>query len=181
MLVVWIAALSLGAAPTKSPDLAAAERAYAEGSYQAVLPALRQAWRGPLSLHDIHRALELEALAHTAFDQAEPAIQAFQFLLAEDPQYLPDAQASPKVLAFFAEARRRGPLGITSHGAASAAVRPPWTQPPPPAPAPEGHPLYTRWWFWTGAAVIAGAAGAAAWYELHPIVPSGKLGVGQMQ
>lgn len=36
---------------------------------------------------------------------------------------------------------------------------------PPPAPAPPpDHPIYTRWWFWTGVAVI-GAAGGVGIYE----------------
>jgi tetratricopeptide (TPR) repeat protein len=47
--------------------------------------------------------------------------------------------------------------------------------PPPPAPAPPpaatvtapppGHPIYTRWWFWTGIGVVAAGAGVAT-YEL---------------
>jgi len=48
---------------------------------------------------------------------------------------------------------------------------------PPPAPTPipppaatvtappPGHPIYTRWWFWTGISVIAAGAGVAT-YEL---------------
>ncbi len=46
---------------------------------------------------------------------------------------------------------------------------PPRTAPPPPAapaaPPPSDHPLYTRWWFWTGIGVIAAGAGVAT-YEL---------------
>jgi len=49
--------------------------------------------------------------------------------------------------------------------------------PPPPGPqgpqAPQGpvehapdRPVYTRWWFWTGAAVVLGAAGGVTTYEL---------------
>jgi tetratricopeptide (TPR) repeat protein len=34
---------------------------------------------------------------------------------------------------------------------------------PAPAPAPD-HPVYTRWWFWTGLAMI-GAAGGVGIYE----------------
>jgi tetratricopeptide (TPR) repeat protein len=50
-------------------------------------------------------------------------------------------------------------LGL-AHG--PPAATPPAT--PPPAAAPD-HPFYTRWWFWTGVIVVAGAGGASA-YEL---------------
>ncbi len=49
--------------------------------------------------------------------------------------------------------------------------QPPQTAPPPaaapaaPPPPPPDHPLYTRWWFWTGVGVIAAGAGVAT-YEL---------------
>ena len=53
---------------------------------------------------------------------------------------------------------------------------------PPPSPAEE-HPIYTRWWFWTGVgvvvvgAVVAGIAlssggSAGPWNNLPP-VPAG--------
>lgn len=54
------------------------------------------------------------------------------------------------------------------------APRPPPEPAPAPAPAPapvpavhaepEHHPFYTRWWFWTGVAVV-GAAGGIGVYE----------------
>ncbi|HET9626104.1 MAG TPA: tetratricopeptide repeat protein, partial [Kofleriaceae bacterium] len=37
-------------------------------------------------------------------------------------------------------------------------------QPAPTPPPPESHPVYTRWWFWTGLAVL-GAAGGVGVYE----------------
>lgn len=35
--------------------------------------------------------------------------------------------------------------------------------PPPPPPHAEGKPIYTKWWFWTGIAVV-GAAGGVGIY-----------------
>jgi hypothetical protein len=161
-------------------DLDAASRAYAEGDYQRVIPLLHSAWRAELWDADIPRALELEALTRAAFDQTELAIEAFEYLLAVSPQFLPDSQASPKVLACFAEARRRGPLGLLSR---PEPARPAWTQPPPqpPKPTEAGRPIYQRWWFWAGAAVVAGAGGFGAWEALHPVVPSGSLPGAQLR
>ena len=46
---------------------------------------------------------------------------------------------------------------------------PPRIPAPPPAVAvaapPPAHPIYTRWWFWTGIGVVAAGAGVAT-YEL---------------
>jgi tetratricopeptide (TPR) repeat protein len=45
--------------------------------------------------------------------------------------------------------------------------------PPPPSPVtappapPASHPIYTRWWFWTGVGVLAAGAGVTT-YELRP-------------
>jgi hypothetical protein len=181
MAPAWLLAVTLSAAPV-NPDLQSAERAYAEGSYQRIQPLLHRVWQQALSDADVHRALELEALTRAAFDNAEGAIEAFQYLLALDSQYLPDSQASPKLLGFFAEARRRGALGVLSKPAPILETKPPWLEPPPGLPAaPESTPVYKRWWFWVGAAVVAGAAGTGAWLELRPIVPSGSLGQRTMQ
>jgi hypothetical protein len=174
MLVLTLSLICLQASKGNA-DLDAASRAYADGDYQRVLPLVHSAWRAALSDADIRRALELEALARAAFDQAEPAIEAFQYLLAVAPQFLPDSQASPKVLAFFAEARRRGPLGTLSRPEPQ---RPAWTQPaiePSRALEAAGTPIYRRWWFWAGAAVVAAGGGFGAWEALHPVVPTGSL------
>jgi hypothetical protein len=171
-MMAWQLALILLQASPGNADLEAAARAYAQGNYQQVLPALHSAWRAPMSDADVRRALELEALARVAFDQPEPAIEAFQYLLAVAPQFLPEPQASPKVLAFFAEARRRGPLGVLSRPPPQ---RPAWTQPPPRADEVTETPIYKRWWFWTGAAVIAAGSGFGAWEAFHPVVPNGSL------
>jgi hypothetical protein len=181
MALPWLLlAVTVGAG---SPDLESAEHAYRDGSYQKIEALLHRAWQRPMSERDVHRALELEALSRAAFDQGEEAIEAFQYLLALDPQYLPDSQASPKLLGFFAEARRRGPLGIVSKSVPVQEARPAWvpTQAPVAPTASEGTPLYKQWWLWVGAAVGVGAAGAGAWVELHPIVPSGSLGQRTMQ
>lgn len=43
----------------------------------------------------------------------------------------------------------------------------PAAPPPPPAPA-EDHPIYTRWWFWTGVAVVGAAAGVTVYEVTRP-------------
>jgi len=52
---------------------------------------------------------------------------------------------------------------------------PPATAPPAPpaAPAPVERPIYGRWWFWTGIAVIAGAGGVVAYEVTRPSGPPG--------
>jgi tetratricopeptide (TPR) repeat protein len=58
------------------------------------------------------------------------------------------------------------------------------THPPPPPPPPQtDQPFYTRWWFWTGVAVV-GAAGGFGIYEATrtsgpPSTPLGNIVVGQ--
>jgi tetratricopeptide (TPR) repeat protein len=53
--------------------------------------------------------------------------------------------------------------------------RPP-AEPPPVAEPPPDRPIYTRWWFWTGIAVV-GLAGSVTAYELASAgPPSTSLG-----
>jgi tetratricopeptide (TPR) repeat protein len=60
--------------------------------------------------------------------------------------------------------------------AAAAAPAPPPPGPAPPPPA--GHPIYTRWWFWTGLGVIAAGAGVTTYELTRPGSgpPSSSLG-----
>lgn len=47
-------------------------------------------------------------------------------------------------------------------------------EPPQPAPGaghPPDHPIYTRWWFWTGIAVVGAAGGVAAYEVTRPAGP----------
>jgi tetratricopeptide (TPR) repeat protein len=45
-----------------------------------------------------------------------------------------------------------------------------------PAPRAEHHPIYTRWWFWTGVAVVAGGGGVLAYELTRPGAPPTTLG-----
>ena len=42
------------------------------------------------------------------------------------------------------------------------------TPPPPPPEETESAPIYKRWWFWTGIAVVAIGAGAGAYLLTRP-------------
>jgi len=44
---------------------------------------------------------------------------------------------------------------------------------PPAEPPPAERPIYGRWWFWTGIAVIAGAGGVVAYEVTRPSGPPG--------
>jgi tetratricopeptide (TPR) repeat protein len=49
-------------------------------------------------------------------------------------------------------------------------------EPPPPATDhppdhPPDHPLYTRWWFWTGIAVVGAAGGVTVYEATRPAGP----------
>jgi tetratricopeptide (TPR) repeat protein len=73
--------------------------------------------------------------------------------------------------------------------AAAPASVPVLTPPPPPAPAPalaleshapppaESHPIYKRWWFWTGAGAVVAAGVIVAIFALRNETPQGSLGM----
>lgn len=52
------------------------------------------------------------------------------------------------------------------------------TKPPPPPPrvVVTSTPIYKRWWFWTGIAVVAGAGGFGVYEAVHGGPPSTDLG-----
>jgi len=58
--------------------------------------------------------------------------------------------------------------------AAAAAARALAAQPPPASARP--RPIYGRWWFWTGVAVVAGGAAAGSYLLLRSNVPGTELG-----
>jgi tetratricopeptide (TPR) repeat protein len=48
---------------------------------------------------------------------------------------------------------------------------------PAPPPPPPSHPFYTRWWFWTGVVLVAGAAGGVTYEATRPSgAPNTALG-----
>lgn len=153
------------------PDLAAAERAFEEGRYQDVLPALDRALAQPLPLEQRRRALELQAITHAAFDDSRQAVQSFRQLLAVDPQYRPGVQVSPKVRGLFEEAARLGPVGP----AVAAEVLPTKAEERPEPP------LYAKGWFWAAVGAIAAGTAAGLWYASQPAMPAGNLGRGVLQ
>ena len=49
--------------------------------------------------------------------------------------------------------------------------------PPPPVERPAEHPIYARWWFWTGIGVLAAGGGVVAYEVTRPQgPPSTNLG-----
>lgn len=79
----------------------------------------------------------------------------------------PDAPSRDKVEQLIAELDARRARETSARlGLTAKPVEPAPAAAPPPAPAPREahHPFYTRWWFWTGVAVV-GAAGGIGIYE----------------
>jgi hypothetical protein len=181
--MVSVLAILLSAA---DPNLVAAEQSWAKGDYERVLPQLDKAFEHPLPRAELVRAYSLQGHAQVAFDRLEKATLAFRRLLGVDPRFLLEAEASPKLLTVFAEARRLGAIEPTDAAMVPDPLKPldiPLTPgPPPPMPAPAVE-SGSKWWLWTGIAVlVAGAAaGATAAYIEQPRIPSGSLGTGQLK
>ena len=185
-LISLVAVVLLGLAP--DPDLSAAEKAFQEGRYEAVLPAVHRALERPLALPELRRAHELEAMTDAAFDDSVAAIESFRRLLGVDPSYAPGPSASPKILGLLEEARRRGALGARLDPAKAPGTGPiaaplaATSTLPAPGPAEASGPSLTRaWWFWTGVGVLVAGAGAGTWYLTRPQYPPGNLGTGKLQ
>ncbi len=166
------------------PDLSAAEHAFEKGDYEAVLPTLDQAMARHLPLEQLEEALALRAQTEAAFGHSEQAVEAFRRLLGIAPSWLPAPDASPKLLAVFAEARRRGaiepPPGLVPKPKIE--LVPPPVE-PKPAEVEQPAPLTRRWWFWTAiGVVVVGAAAAGTYaYVQRPVTPTGSLGTGNLQ
>lgn len=179
--MVGVVAILLSAA---DPNLVAAEQAWAGGDYDRVLPRLDKALAHPLAKEELVRAYSLEGHALVAFDKLAPATLAFRRLLGVDARFLLEPEASPKLLAVFAEARRLGAIAPTDAAMVPEPLKPleiSLAPLPPPEPPPEPG---SRWWLWTGlAVVVAGVAvGATAAYVIEkPIIPAGSLGTGQLK
>jgi hypothetical protein len=168
------------------PDLLAAEHAFEKGEYDAVLPRLDQAMDHHLPLAQLEQALALRAQTEAAFGHSDPAVDAFRRLLGMAPSWLPAPDASPKLLALFSEARRRGaidpPPGLVPKPKVELVPVAPPVEPKPPVVEPP-TPLTSRWWFWTAVGVVVVGAAAAGTYAYvqRPVTPAGSLGTGNLQ
>lgn len=49
-------------------------------------------------------------------------------------------------------------------------------EPPPPPPPAEHTPIYKKWWFWTGVAVVGAAGGVGVYEATKGGVPGSTLG-----
>ncbi len=164
-------------AAATNPDLASAEQAWSDGSYEQVLPLVSRALdSGLLSPEERLRAWELTAVTHAAFDHADPAVDAFQHVLGIDGAWRPGPEVSPKIRDLFERAHALGPLPRPEWHPAPEIAAP---QPRTVEPDPE-VPVFKRWWFWAGVGVVAGAAGGTAWWATRPDIPAGNLGTGAL-
>ena len=177
----WALAILLSAA---DPELTLAETAWSSGKYDLVLPRLEKALAHPLPAAELVRAYALQAHVHVAFDRLDEATLAFRRLLGVDEHWLLEPEASPKLLAVFAEARRKGAIAVP----ASALVPKPKpveavVVPLQPEPVVKPAEPSSKAWVWVVVGVVvvgAAAAGTVYWFE-RPVVPDGTLGRGDLR
>ena len=154
---------------SSSAELNHAERAFAAGRFEEVLPEVASLLASDLKPEERRRALELQALTYAAFGAAAPAVDAFRRLLQADPRYQPPPHSSPKVSELLATARRQ--------------LLPPAAVPalPVPPPGPSGPPLWRRGWFWAAVGVALAGGGAVTFVATRPGLPQGSLPTGTLQ
>jgi hypothetical protein len=174
LLLSWVPALLVLTA-AGSASLQAAEQAYDQGRYEAVLPAVDQALDGELSRDQRVRAFELQAMAHAAFGDSGAAVQSFRRLLGVDSTYTPTSPLSPKLNALLADAQRQGAVRLVPEQKTEPPVTPVSVTEEP------ARPFFKSPWFWTAAAavVVAGGAAAVAYTVTRP--PVGSLGIRELQ
>jgi hypothetical protein len=170
--------------------LVEAQQAYANLEYDKVLPLLKRAERSPSTAEERRDIFVLMAHIHAAYDRSAEATAAFVAALKEDPAYQPPAEASPKIVELFTQAKTQ--LAGAPPVAVSAAPTPPATmsatpaepvaaQPEPTASGPipattpvttaeaGATPIWQRWWLWTAVGgVVLVSAGAIAWAVTRP-------------
>ncbi|MGA9521371.1 MAG: hypothetical protein WBV82_07905 [Myxococcaceae bacterium] len=177
MSSICIALTAFALSAVSHPELARAEEAWFDGRYEQVLPHLTRALDSEvLTSAERVRAWELTALTHSAFDRAEPAVDAFRHVLGLDGAWRPGPAVSPKIRDLFGRALAEGPL-----------PRPQWHPDPQLAQSATGAvdtdtqpKVLKQWWFWAGVGVVAAAAGGAAVWASQPYVPPGNLGTGAL-
>ncbi len=184
MLLVLSLLLLQGAVPEGAEQLLQAERAFAAGEFQQVLPALDAALASSLDAAGQRRAWELRAMTHAAFDDAAAAVYAYRHVFGLDPDFLPPPGTSPKLAGLIADAQRQGPLvrgvPVPRREVPSAALAP--GAPPTRRDAAPSPPLWKRGWFWGVVGVTLGVAAAGTWYAGRPApLPEGNLGRGSLR
>ena len=180
MLFASLALLSAMVVATADPDLRRAEEAFHRAEYRAVLPATQRARAHLLPPEELARAYVLEGMTYAAFDNREPAIEAFQWALGADPGAPVDPSTSPKLRALFDEARRRGPRSLAPRPVAR--VEPStggFAAHSLPAPVP--RKLWARPWVWGAVGGVLLAGGAVLFFSKTHSTQAGNLGRGELR
>ena len=153
-----------------------AREAFAAGRYEEALELFAKLYAQ--TLHPVY--LRNIARCHQKLRQPEKAIDQFREYLAKEKKisaderkeiegYIKEMEALRDEQARAAATPPVNPVTpvqpvtpTNPSGAGTPPALPPATPPADqltmtPPPAPESHPIYTRWWFWTGVGVLLAA------------------------
>ncbi len=116
------------------------------------------------------------AQCHRGLGDYDSAIFSYKKYL----QLLPDADNRDKVERTIADLEDKQAKGEAHKMGIDRPTRPPPEQPPDPPPADShdhpGAPVYKKWWFWTGVAVVGVAAGVGIYAASRSGAPGTDLG-----
>jgi hypothetical protein len=173
-----------------------AEAAYRRLDFDKVLPLLNEARVHETTPAEYERIVELTAFVHAIYGHTLAARDAFVELLDLNADYRLPADASPKMRDALSSAIATRTITAPNYelGAATPAAEhaispaPPLRASPsqpttiPPASLNESlpQPLYTRWWFWTAAGVVA-AGIVTTTLVLHNRAPASDFGPYQVR
>src|SRR6478735_4942677 len=109
-MITAAAAIVLPLMLATSPALTAAESAYQEGRFDLLVPTSEAAVQANLPVDERRRAHELLAIAYTAFNRDEEAVQTFRKLLGFAPDFQLPQDSSPRLRALFQKAQAAGAI-----------------------------------------------------------------------
>ncbi len=156
-LVCSVSATAVAAAPS----LREAQSAYADDEYDKALALLDQATHEAPDDDEWVSIHELMAIIHAIFDQRDETRDAMLRILERRPRYSPPELSAPKILEAYGAARA---IYERSHPAVEMSIAPP------------AQPIYSRWWFWAGAAGAVAIGALAIFAATSQDAPSSDLG-----
>ncbi|MEL6338360.1 MAG: hypothetical protein AAFQ65_00465 [Myxococcota bacterium] len=145
------------------PGIESARKAYDENRLEDALSISRRAKADAKTVEQRIALYELDAKVHLAQDRTESAIADFVSILRLDPTYRGSGVWSPKIVSALSTARE---IIEAEQAIPRLAANPP--TPPLKDSAKEATPFYRTWWFWTTVGLVAGGAGALAYFESRP-------------
>jgi tetratricopeptide (TPR) repeat protein len=171
LLAIAIAAIAARVAWADDPALREAKLHFERGEKLYALTRFSEA------IDEYQRAFDAQPLPDLLFNigqcyrnlgDYDSAIFSYRkyLTLAQDPPN----RAQVEQLIRDLEAKR------TASNTQRLGLRPPPSTPPPPAEHSPERPIYARWWFWTGIAVVAVAGGVTAYELSSGGPPSTSLG-----